>query len=67
MDREVALVLRGYVNLNSAQQSELVDYVNRYNRGSRIERDGIVNESISKSAHRMDVGPVGSGCPCCGR
>ncbi len=67
MDREVALVIRGYINLTPAQRSEFVDYINQYNQGTQTDRDGITRESVHKGAQRMDIGPVGGGiCPCCG-
>jgi hypothetical protein len=68
MDREVALVIRGYINLTSAHRSEFVDYINQYNKGTQTDKDSITRESVYKGAQRMDVGPVGSGiCPCCGK
>jgi hypothetical protein len=68
MDREVALVVRGFLRLTSAQRSEFVDYVNAYNQGTAADQDRITRESVLKSAQRMDVGPTSSGfCPCCGK
>jgi hypothetical protein len=68
MDLDVAQVVNGYVSLTVEQQSEFARYVNEFNQGTSANRESIVRESISKSARRMDVGPVGSvRCLCCGR
>lgn len=68
MDRDVALLIQGFLTLTPAQRSDFIGYVNSYNRGTQAERDSITNESIQKGARRVDVGPVTSGvCPCCHR
>lgn len=67
MERSVALVVNGYLNLSNAQRAEFVNQINEFLEGGSASRDRITKEAINKS-QRMDVGPIGSGgCPCCGR
>jgi len=68
MEPEVADLIRLYLSLTPAHQAAAVRSINEYIQGGQYTRDRIANESISKSARRMDVGPVGRGrCPACGK
>jgi hypothetical protein len=60
MDEEVRLVLRGFANLNDQQKREVARIVRGYTT------DGVLNEEVKKSI-RIGMGPIGTGCPCCGR
>ncbi len=66
MDRNVAWVVRGYLNLNDDQRAEFLDAINEYNRGNVATKDRINRESRNRVT-RMDMGPLGSACACCGR
>ena len=66
MDTRVADVVRGYLNLNNTERSEFASTVNEYIHGNEQARDRIVREARGKVI-KMDLGPVGSPCTCCGR
>lgn len=58
-------VLRGFVELNATERSELIDEINKYLKGTRE-----LQESVSKSIRNdttVNFGPAPGGCPCCGR
>ena len=67
MDHKVALVLKGYVELNSTQRQEFVAELNKFINGTNgLE---VVKKSIRESVQGSTVnfGPSPTGCPCCGR
>jgi hypothetical protein len=66
MDQDVAWVVRGYLNLDTAQRAEFVTKVNEYINGNQATKDRIVKESRSPVI-KMDMGPLGGICKCCGR
>ncbi|MCU0350619.1 MAG: hypothetical protein MUF43_07295 [Flavobacterium sp.] len=63
MNENVARVLRGFINLSDIDKAAFIDELNRYQRGSYIERQNI-NESVQR---KSSVGPKDSVCQCCGR
>ena len=65
MDPKVALVMNGFIALDSDQRKELIDELNKYLQSDRKDS---LHESIEKRAHdEIRLGPLGGGCPCCGR
>jgi hypothetical protein len=55
-------VLAGFVRLSVPDRRAVIDEMNRFVEASAAERSRLANE------HGQAVrGPVGSGCPCCGR
>lgn len=57
------VVLHGLLDLDSSERQLVLDELSRYARG-----DSAVRKSISESIDRaVTLGPVSSGCPCCGR
>ena len=68
MEPEVADLIRLYLSLTPTLQAEAVNSIHEYIEGGPHTRNRIANESISKGARRMDVGPVDRGrCPVCGK
>jgi hypothetical protein len=66
VDKDVARVLNGYANLTLAQRSDFIDVIKQYNRGNEYTRDSLVKEAY-RNVQKMDLGPTGGGCPCCGK
>ncbi|MBB3965830.1 hypothetical protein [Rhizobium metallidurans] len=60
MNEELRKVIKGYAKLSLKDQEEFRKRLN----GS-IET-GRINESVEKS-EQITMGPLGNGCPCCGR
>ncbi|MBB2733321.1 hypothetical protein M2197_006436 [Bradyrhizobium japonicum] len=60
MDEQTKTVLKGYLRLNPSQRKELADVIDKQSRGYLEESRVIKDNQIS-------MGPVGQGCPCCGR
>jgi hypothetical protein len=77
MNEKIRLVLSGYLALSSEDRRKFVEEINRYinatEAGKRqIESDLKTNvlkeqDSMRKAGARMETGPLGGGCPCCGR
>lgn len=59
MDQKTRLVVKGYLALSKDQQKEVAEIVKRH------EKDGTLTEEVRKG--QIGMGPIGSGCPCCGR
>jgi hypothetical protein len=64
MDTATARVVRGYVQLDGTQRQDFVEIVNNFNQG-RISRTFVLEE-VQKII-RVNTGPVGGVCHCCGR
>lgn len=65
MNERVAIVFKGFLELSSQEQNELIDAMNDYNKKSYTERCEI--RETYKSG-RVVIGPTSSViCPCCGR
>jgi hypothetical protein len=66
VDRKTALVLKGFVELNTAQRDEFVDEINKYISDTSQRRK--IEESLQKSiSNTINFGPAPSSCPCCGK
>lgn len=64
MNKDVLLVLQGYLNLSEADKAELIRQLNNYNSSNdkaTFKRD------IGGKVKSVDLGPLSSGCTCCGR
>jgi len=55
----------GYMALSDAERQELDAEVEKFKRGDVFKRRDL-RENVQKS-DAMDLGPAGSGCPCCGK
>lgn len=61
IDKKMGLVIKGYLALDKSQQKEVAKVIQGY------EDRGIVSEEVKKNQTEIGLGPVGTGCPCCGR
>jgi len=59
-------VFNGWLGLTAEERREFETAIRDYNNAADSRRVDI-RESVRKSATRMETGPLGSGCPCCGR
>jgi hypothetical protein len=68
MDSSVALVIKGFMELNASQRSELINEINRLVQGN--VQEAVLKEDVRKSVRSTTINfgpkPAG-GCPCCGR
>jgi len=62
MDQQTMLVLHGMIQLTSSQMDDLIRGWDEYSNSTIIRK----RERFSEST-RVILGPVGDGCPCCGR
>ena len=65
MERRARRVFRGYLELSNFERKEFEDAVEEFRRGSESTRKDL-RTNVEREV-RMDTGPVGTGCPCCGR
>lgn len=67
MDKSVALVLRGFSELNPKQREEFVQEVNKLIEGRTTKE--LLHKSLSESirGQTINFGPAPGGCPCCGK
>ncbi len=65
MNKRSRRVLMGYMALSDAERQELDAEVEKFKRGDVFKRRDL-RENVQKS-DAMDLGPAGSGCPCCGK
>lgn len=64
MNRDVLLVLQGFMNLSEMEKAELIRQINNYNNSNdkaTFKRD------IGDKVKSVDLGPLSGGCKCCGR
>ena len=66
MDEKVARVLNGFIALSDAQKEQLIGALNEFRRGNDLVKRQL-RESVTASVTKMQTGPHGGGCPCCGR
>lgn len=64
MTDKVEKVLRGYMNLAPAEQTEFIIELNKYN-GMNYSQKNVLKEQIELK--QSSVGPKNSTCTCCGR
>lgn len=64
MDRDVLLVLQGFLNLSEEQKTDLIREINRYyNTDDKVT----FRRDIGGKVKSVDLGPLSGGCKCCGR
>lgn len=66
IDKNVAQVFKGFLNLNVAQRREFMDTVNQFQSGTTVSNEHL-RESVNASVTKMQTGPYGDTCTCCGR
>ena len=66
MSKAADQVWAGFMKLNTAEQQEVINAINAYQKAEHTERIKL-NEDLKRRAG-IAVGPIASGgCPCCGR
>jgi len=65
MTNKAQIVLNGWLQLSQAERQEFAAAVAEYNAGTQQKRT-VLSES-SQRVMKMETGPLGHGCPCCGR
>ena len=66
MTKKPEIVFNGYLKLTTAERSELVKAINEYVESGTEKQASVMAENFSHVA-KMDIGPMGGSCPCCGR
>ncbi len=64
MDRDVLLVLQGFLNLSEDQKAELIRQINQY---YNTDDKATFRRDIGGKVKSVDLGPLSGGCKCCGR
>lgn len=66
MNEKVTRVFNGWLKLSESERAELQNAIREFlekdNSGKRL-----LIEKVESSATRMQTGPLGGSCPCCGR
>lgn len=62
--KRVATVLNGFTELTTPEQNEFIRLLNMYTQSGGAQRTTLRK---SFGANRVNLGPTGSSCPCCGR
>jgi hypothetical protein len=66
MTDKVKMVMRGFTQLSSAEQSDFIRELNAYLNEGYLQK-GLISESLSNEVRRV-LGPTSSAiCPSCGR
>ena len=63
--KNVRYVCRGYLRLSEAEKKEMIRIINDHNE--KEERVKLADVRTFNEACGLDLGPVSSVCPCCGR
>ena len=66
---KITKVLTGFLSLDAAERTELVDRMNKVIKGEAVKgstTDGLLKRAY-ESANTINFGPAPSGCPCCGK
>lgn len=66
MDKKTVRVFNGWLELNSYQRTELEIAMKDYQEAPEDRRRRL-HESTRDSVFKVETGPLGSSCPCCGR
>jgi len=63
MSSKVDKVIRGWLELSEDEKRSFDDFLRKYKEGGYSQKSQL-RESVF---HRLQSGPLGSSCPCCGR
>lgn len=66
MDRTSAAVVRGFARLNDAQRQAVAQEINSYIEGG-YQKKSLIASGAERRVLEVTMGPLGDGCPCCGR
>ena len=64
--RNASRVLFGYSQLTDSERTEFDNEAQRFRNSLPTARKDL-RESFRGAVEKMDLGPVGTGCVCCGR
>lgn len=68
MNSQTRLVLNGWLSLSAQEQSELIEAIQNYQRGTTYEKSVVQAENEDLVNHiKTYLGPLPDPCPCCGR
>lgn len=59
-------VLNGWVKLTDSEKRDFDAEVQKFQRSGELQRKDL-RESFRAGIERMETGPLGGGCACCGR
>lgn len=65
MNRNTQLVYRGFLQLNEEEKRQFIEEINKFFQKDHQGRQFEISE-ISKN-ERIVLGPLSTGCPCCGK
>ena len=63
---KVVKVVRGWISLSESERREFQRFVEQYERGD-MRMQGSLRESVYSSVTKLQTGPLGGTCPCCGK
>ena len=66
-NEDVRLVFKGWVNLSERERREVIDLIGEYQRGSDTDQRRLRESANRERAVKMEIGPLGNPCPCCGK
>ena len=66
MNNRTGRVLQGFIMLSEVERGAFTRELTRYLNANSWQKPQILDE-MRKSIPTIDTGPVGAGCPCCGR
>jgi len=66
MSKKSDIVFHGYLNLSPSEQQEVRDEIEDYHNSSQ-ESQKSIKRANEDTFQRITLGPIGTGCPCCGR
>jgi hypothetical protein len=66
MDTKVAKVIQGFFQLTDAEKKEFQKALSEFAQGTDLAKRQL-RESVNASVTKMQTGPHGGTCPCCGR
>jgi hypothetical protein len=66
MDKQIAQVLNGFLSLTDSQKQLFQKYLVEATTGTPYSRQ-LLREGVNASITKMQTGPHGGGCACCGR
>jgi len=66
MNDKTAKVFNGWLALTVEERQKFNEALREYTEKPESGKAEF-RESVRKSATRMETGPLGKGCPCCGR
>jgi hypothetical protein len=70
MNDKIRRVVNGWLNLSPEERREFQETIRQYNEATDSRKTEIresLRKSLRESATKMETGPLGSPCVCCGR